>query len=76
MRNRAILVSRGEYCIFLDGDCIVAISEFIATHRKLAQRGWFVTGNRLLLSAAITDAVLRAGVQPQTWTTGNHCVTA
>ena len=69
MRNRAILVSRGEYCIFLDGDCIVR-SEFIATHRKLAQRGWFVTGNRMLLSPATTDAVLRVGLQPQTWATG------
>src|SRR5215831_6777683 len=58
IRNRAILVCRGDYCIFLDGDCI-APADFVATHRELAERGWFVTGNRVLLSPALTAAVLR-----------------
>jgi len=48
IRNRAILAARGAYCIFIDGDCIVR-SDFIATHRRLAVPGWFVTGNRILL---------------------------
>ena len=38
IRNRAILASRGEYCIFLDGDCLVR-PDFIARHRRLAERG-------------------------------------
>src|SRR5579872_1874732 len=54
IRNRAILAARGTYCIFLDGDCI-ARPDFIATHRRLAGRGWFVTGNRILLSPALTE---------------------
>jgi glycosyltransferase involved in cell wall biosynthesis len=66
IRNRAILACRGDYCVFLDGDCI-ARPDFIATHRRLAERGWFVTGNRVLLSGALTAAVLRDGLQPQTW---------
>jgi glycosyltransferase involved in cell wall biosynthesis len=66
IRNRAILASRGDYCIFLDGDCI-ARSDFIASHRKLAEPGWFVTGNRVLLSPAVTDAVLRDHLQPEIW---------
>ena len=49
IRNRAILACRGDYCIFLDGDCIVR-PDFVATHRRLAEPGWFVTGNRVLLS--------------------------
>src|SRR4051812_24211304 len=53
IRNRAILASRGAYCIFLDGDCI-ARPDFVAAHRGLAERGWFVTGNRILLSASCT----------------------
>ena len=53
IRNRAILVSRGAYCIFLDGDCIVR-PDFVATHRRLAEPGWFVTGNRILFSALLT----------------------
>jgi glycosyltransferase involved in cell wall biosynthesis len=66
IRNRAILACRGDYCIFLDGDCIVP-PDFVATHRKLAEPGWFVTGNRVLLSAALTEAVLREHRQPETW---------
>src|SRR5262245_58906989 len=49
IRNRALLVTRGGYCVFLDGDCI-ARPDFIATHRRLAEPGWFVTGNRVLLA--------------------------
>lgn len=66
IRNRAILACRGDYCIFLDGDCIVP-PDFVATHRKLAEPGWFVTGNRVLLSAALTEVVLREHLQPETW---------
>jgi glycosyltransferase involved in cell wall biosynthesis len=66
IRNRAILACRGEYCVFLDGDCL-ARPDFIAAHRRLAEPGWFVTGNRMLLSGALTAAVLRDGLQPQTW---------
>jgi len=66
VRNRAILACRGEYCVFLDGDC-VAPPDFIATHRKLAQRGWFVTGNRVLLSPALTAAVLEEHLRPEAW---------
>jgi glycosyltransferase involved in cell wall biosynthesis len=66
IRNRAILACRGDYCIFLDGDCIVP-PDFVATHRKLAEPGWFVTGNRVLLSAALTAAVLREHLQPEAW---------
>jgi glycosyltransferase involved in cell wall biosynthesis len=69
IRNRAILASRGDYCLFLDGDCI-ARPEFIATHRRLAERGWFVTGNRVLLSQALTAAVLREELQPPSWSAG------
>jgi glycosyltransferase involved in cell wall biosynthesis len=66
IRNRALLAARGDYCIFLDGDCI-ARADFVATHRRLAERGWFVTGNRVLLSRELTAAVLCEGVLPQTW---------
>ena len=66
IRNRALLAARGDYCVFLDGDCI-ARADFVATHRRLAERGWFVTGNRVLLSRELTAAVLREGVEPQTW---------
>jgi glycosyltransferase involved in cell wall biosynthesis len=66
IRNRAILVAAGDYCIFLDGDCL-AQADFVATHRRLAEPGWFVTGNRILLSPALTEAVLAQGLPAETW---------
>ncbi len=66
IRNRAILASRGDYVVFLDGDCI-ARPDFVATHRRLAERGWFVTGNRILLSPDLTAKVLREKLAPETW---------
>jgi glycosyltransferase involved in cell wall biosynthesis len=67
IRNRAILASHGAYCIFLDGDCIVR-PDFVATHRRLAEPGCFVTGNRILLSRELTANVLRGNLTPEAWT--------
>ncbi len=66
IRNRAILAARGVYCIFLDGDCI-ARPDFVAIHRRLAEPGRFVTGNRILLSRELTDRVLRQRLSPEGW---------
>jgi hypothetical protein len=60
------LVARGGYCIFLDGDCLVR-ADFIAMHRRLAEPGWFVTGNRMLLSRDLTAQVLREHLAPERW---------
>jgi glycosyltransferase involved in cell wall biosynthesis len=66
IRNRGIRASSGKLCIFLDGDCL-ARDDFVATHRRLAEPGWFVTGNRILLSQALTEAVLAEGQAAETW---------
>jgi glycosyltransferase involved in cell wall biosynthesis len=66
IRNRAILAAQGSYCIFLDGDCIPR-ADFVAAHRRLAEPGWFVTGNRILLSPALTEEVLREKLAPERW---------
>lgn len=66
IRNRAILASRGAYCIFLDGDCI-ARRGFVAAHRRLAEPGCFVTGNRILLSPELTADVLCGKLTPESW---------
>jgi len=66
IRNRAIMAARGSYCIFLDGDCIVR-PDFVGMHRRLAEPGGFVTGNRVLLSPDLTKAVLREKQTPETW---------
>ncbi len=69
IRNRAILASHGWYCVFLDGDCIPR-PDFVAAHRALAEPGWFVAGNRVLLSEALTRAVLERKLTPESWTLG------
>jgi glycosyltransferase involved in cell wall biosynthesis len=66
IRNRALLQSRGGYCIFLDGDCI-ARPDFVASHRALAEVGWFVSGNRILMSQELTQQVLAQHLEPENW---------
>lgn len=66
IRNRAILAARGGYVVFLDGDCMVR-PDFVAMHRRLAESGRFVTGNRVLLSQALTGKVLAEHLTPQHW---------
>jgi glycosyltransferase involved in cell wall biosynthesis len=68
-RNRAIRASTGAYCVFLDGDCIPR-PDFIAAHRALAEPGFFVSGNRVLLSAVLTERILSARLEPESWTLG------
>ncbi len=70
IRNHAILAASGSYCIFLDGDCIPR-PDFISAHRRLAERGWFVTGNRVLMSQMLTETVLRDGLEPEQWKLGS-----
>jgi glycosyltransferase involved in cell wall biosynthesis/GT2 family glycosyltransferase len=72
IRNRAILASRGAYCIFLDGDCIPR-SNFVLEHRQLAEIGWFVVGNRVLMSQRLTDRVLTENLRPEHWSFIDAC---
>jgi glycosyltransferase involved in cell wall biosynthesis len=69
IRNRGIRASEGALCIFLDGDCLTR-PDFIATHRRLYEPGWFVIGNRILLSRELTAAILAQGLAPHTWRFG------
>jgi len=65
-RNRASARAQGEYIVFLDGDCL-ARPDFLSRHVTLAQPGYFVAGNRILLSQAFT-ADAQAGQWPvHTW---------
>lgn len=57
-RNRAAAQAQGDYLVFLDGDCVVRPS-FIAAHGALAEPGWFVAGNRVLVSEGFSATLLR-----------------
>lgn len=56
-RNLGVFASQGEYLVFLDGDCIPR-PDFVARHRLLAERGFMVSGSRVLLSEAFTRQLL------------------
>jgi glycosyltransferase involved in cell wall biosynthesis len=65
-RNRAVARTRADYLIFADGDCIPA-RHFVQQHRALAEPGYFLSGNRVLLSESFTQEVLARGLQIQRW---------
>jgi glycosyltransferase involved in cell wall biosynthesis len=65
-RNRAAERARGQYLVFLDGDCVPR-PDFVACHRALAERGWMVAGNRILLSEALTQRALRDRLPLHAW---------
>jgi glycosyltransferase involved in cell wall biosynthesis len=56
-RNKAIIKSRGEYIILIDGDMILHKS-FIQDHINSARNGFFSQGSRVLLSKNITKEIL------------------
>jgi glycosyltransferase involved in cell wall biosynthesis len=58
-RNRAIAAAQGDYLVFIDGDMLLH-PEFVADHRRLARRGWFTQGVRVLLDERRTAQQLAA----------------
>jgi len=61
IRNRALAATSADYIVFTDGDCVPA-PRFVTQHRRLAERGWFVAGSRILLSEDFTRRVLSDGL--------------
>lgn len=66
IRNRALAATDADYVIFTDGDCI-PLPAFVARHRLLAEPGYFLAGNRILLSEAFTQKVLREKIPLHQW---------
>lgn len=64
IRNKAVAQATGDYLVFLDGDC-VPLQKFVRKHRRLAEQGYFVAGNRTLLSQQFTDKVLHDSIDIQ-----------
>jgi len=58
IRNKAVALSKGDYLLFIDGDCIL-MPDFIAKHRQLAELQCFVPGNRVLLNPGFTQDVIK-----------------
>lgn len=54
--NKAILASKTEYLIFTDGDCIPR-KDFVATHIKNAEIGYFLSGGYFKLPLEISQKI-------------------
>jgi len=65
-RNRALSQTQADYVIFSDGDCVPP-PFFVRRHVALAEPGYFVAGNRILLSEAFTREVLEQRVPIHRW---------
>ncbi len=71
VHNLALSRIREPYVLLTDGDCL-PLPEMVATHRRAARQGCFVSGSRILLSRAFSEAILdnRASIPSSTlaWT--------
>ena len=61
--NNGILVSEGEYLIFIDGDC-VPYSTFIESHVKLSQPNYIVSGRRCNLGPKYSNLLRQKKLSP------------
>ena len=66
IRNRALATTQADYIIFIDGDSVPP-PDFVASHRRLAEHGWFLSGNRLMLTQAFSEQVLRDKLPVHLW---------
>lgn len=62
--NQAILEARGDYLVFLDGDCVPR-ADFLATHHRLARPGRFLSGGAFRLTPLVSAALAEADVVSQ-----------
>lgn len=69
IRNLAADAARGDYLIFMDGDCI-APPTFLEDHARLAEPGWFVGGRRAFVSERGTRLILDGDIDASAMTAG------
>ena len=69
IRNRALARTKADYVIFTDGDCL-PLPDFIAGHRRLAEQGWFVAGNRILMTEQLSRRILAEQLPVHDWPAG------
>ena len=64
--NKAIIAATGDYLIFTDGDCIPR-NDFVATHLKYSQKGYFLSGGYFKLPMTISESITKEDIFNQ------HC---
>ena len=66
IRNKALARTTADYVVFTDGDCIPSVT-YVHQHRRLAERGWFLSGNRALLSPEFSQRVIAEDLPVYAW---------
>jgi glycosyltransferase involved in cell wall biosynthesis len=66
IRNRAVASTGADYIVFTDGDCVPSCG-FVKTHKDLAEPGYFLGANRVLLSQAFTERVIAERMPIHDW---------
>lgn len=66
IRNRAVASTNAEYIIFTDGDCVPS-RDFVKAHKELAEPGYFLGSNRVLVGETLTSRVLREQLPIHGW---------
>ena len=74
-RNLGALEARGDFLVFLDGDCLVRRG-FLAAVRRASLPGWFLATKRLHLSARLSRRVLDERLPVWRWSTFRWVVAA
>lgn len=67
IRNRAVASTDADYIVFTDGDCVPS-RHFVRVHKQLAEPGYFLGANRVLLNAELTNRVVRDRLPIHEWT--------
>ena len=66
IRNRAVAAVAAEYIVFVDGDCVPSPG-FVRAHKRLAEPGYFLGANRVLLSRVLTSRVIADRIPLHAW---------
>lgn len=62
--NKAIMAATTDYLVFTDGDCIPR-KDFIATHLKHREKGYFLSGGYFMLPMDISKAITKEDILNQ-----------
>ncbi|MHA3788747.1 glycosyltransferase family 2 protein [Flavobacterium hauense] len=62
--NKAIMAANSDYLIFTDGDCIPR-EDFVATHIKFREQGYFLSGGYFKLPMDISVAISKDDIVSQ-----------
>ena len=63
VRNLGAQAAKGEYLVFIDGDCL-CLPRFLESHARQAERGWFATGRRAQVRESVTRLMLERRLAP------------